>query len=130
MLFLMPLIKRGYATLEELSTTAQSTHREVLHRLRKVINPLSIRRFGTPFAVFMESNRDPLTGEKILFSRWLNHEFSHKTGLIEVTVEEERIYLTTELAGLDLPCSLRASATFNHTILEVTVQKGGTSDGR
>jgi hypothetical protein len=129
-LILMTLSKRGYATLDELSVAAQSTHYEVLQRLREVINPLSIRQFGKPFAVFMESNSDPLTGEKILFSWWLNQEFSHEPDLVEVTEEDESIYLTTKLAGLDLPRSMRATATFNHGILEVTVQKGGPSDGR
>ncbi|MFA5294431.1 MAG: hypothetical protein WC382_02820 [Methanoregulaceae archaeon] len=98
---------KGYATLGELGTAAQSTKYEVLQRLREVINPRSIRRSGKPFAVFMGSGRDPLTREKILFSWWLNEGLSHEPGAVEVPFERERIFLTAELAGLDLPAGCR-----------------------
>lgn len=129
-LILFTLSTNGYATLDELSQASQSTHFEVLHRLREVINPESIRRFGIPLVVFRESKTDPLTGEKIPFSWWLNEEFCHESGQVEVTEDEEQIFMTVELAGSDLPRTMRASATFNHGILEVQIKKGGKTHGR
>jgi len=122
--------RKGYATIEELSTAAQSTHYVILQRLREVINHLSIRRFGKPFAVFMESKTLPVIGEKILFSWWLNDKLLYGPRAVEVTIGKEKIFLLTELAGQDLPRRMQAAATFNHGILEVTVEKGGISYGR
>ncbi len=119
-----------YATLNELSARTRSTHYEVLHRLQGVINPLSVQRFGTSCASFVESRCDPLTGKIILFSWWLNDEFSREPVLVEVGENGEDIFLTAEMPGLELPRRMRASATFNNGILEVTVQKGGIPDER
>jgi hypothetical protein len=122
---LMYLSEKGYATLEELSTATSTSHFEVLHRLKEVIIPESVNRFGKPLVTFMESGTDPLTGERILFSWWLNDRFLHKTGQIEVTEKDDAIIVTMELAGSSLPRSMRASATCKHGILEILVNKGG-----
>lgn len=127
---LSALSTKGYATLDELSEAARCTHFEVLQRLRDVINPESIRRFGIPLAVFRESGTDPLSGENVHFSWWLNDEFSHEAGQVEVIEEDGDFFITLDLAGSDLPRRMRASATFNHGILEVKVMKGGNSHGR
>jgi hypothetical protein len=127
---LFTISANGYASLDDLSRTLHATHFDVLQRLRDVINPESMRRFGIPVAVFKESKTDPLTGEKILFSWWLNDEFLTETGQVEVTEDEEHVFVTVDLAGSDLPRCMRASATCNHGILEVQVKKGGIPHGR
>ena len=127
---LMYLGEKGYATLEEMSAVTNSTHFEVLHQLKEVIIPESVKLFGKPLVVFMESGIDPLTGERILFSWWLNDGFLKETGQIEVTEEDDAIIVTMELAGSDLPRSMRASATCRHGILEIRVNKGGISHER
>ena len=127
---LMYLGEKGYATLEEMSAVTNSTHFEVLHQLKEVIIPESVKLFGKPLVVFMESGIDPLTGERILFSWWLNDGFLKETGRIEVTEEDDAIIVTMELAGSDLPRSMRASATCRHGILEIRVNKGGISHER
>jgi len=127
---LFALSTTGHATLDELSEAAHATHFEVLQRLREVINPESEQRFGVPFATFNESRTDVLTGERILFSWWLNDEYLKDAGYAEVAEEEREIFITAELAGSDLPRSMRASATFSHGILAVRVMKGGKTHER
>jgi hypothetical protein len=127
---LMYLGENGHATLEEMSAATDSSHFEVLYRLKEVIIPESVNRFGKPLITFMESGIDSLTGERILFSWWLNDGFLNKTGQIEVTEDDDAIIVTMELAGSDLPRSMRASATCRHGILEIRVNKGGKSHER
>ena len=129
-IILLTLIWNGHATLDELSVAARSTHYEVLQSIRGVINPLSQHMSGKPFAKFKESNTDPLTGEKILFSWWMNDSIMPEPERVEVTEGDKTIFLTAEMTGVDLPRTMRASATFHHGILEVTVEKGGIKDGR
>ncbi len=127
---IMYLGEKGYATLEEMSAATNSSHFEVLHRLKEVIIPESVNQFGKPLVTFMESGIDPLTGERILFSWWLNDRFLPETRQIEVTEDDDAIIVTMELAGSDLPRSMRASATCKHGILEIRVNKGGKSHER
>lgn len=127
---LMYLGENGYATLEEMSAATNSTHFEVLYRLKEVIIPESVNQFGKPLVTFMESGIEPLTGERILFSWWLDDGFLKETGQIEVTEEDDAIIVTMELAGSDLPRSMRASASCKHGILEILVKKGGKSHER
>jgi len=122
---LMYLGEKGYATLDEMSAATNSSHFEVLYRLKEVIIPESVNQFGVPLVTFMESGIDPLTGERILFSWWLNDGFLKETGQVEVTEEDDAVIVTMELAGSDLPRSMRASATCKHGILEILVKKGG-----
>jgi hypothetical protein len=127
---LMYLGEKGYATLEEMSAATNSSHFEVLHRLKEVIIPESVKLFGKPLVTFMESGTDPLTGERILFSWWLNDGVLPETGQIEMTEDDDAIIVTMKLAGSDLPRSMRASATSKHGILEIRVNKGGKVNER
>jgi hypothetical protein len=127
---LMNLGEKGYATLDEMSAATNSSHFEVLYRLKEVIIPESVKVFGTPLVTFMESGTDPLTGESILFSWWLNDGVLKETGQVEVTEDDDAIMVTMELAGSDLPRSMRASATCKHGILEILVNKGGKAHER
>ena len=122
---LLYLGEKGHATLDEMSAATNSSHFEVLHRLKEVIIPESVKLFGKPLVSFMESGTDPLTGEKILFSWWLNDGFLKETVQIEVTEDDDAIMVTMERAGSDLPRNMRASASCKHGILEILVNKGG-----
>jgi hypothetical protein len=127
---LMYLSEKGYATLDEMSAATNSSHFEVLHRLKEVIIPESVKLSGIPLVTFMESGIDPLTGEKILFSWWLNDGFLKESGQVEVTEDDDAIIVTMERAGSDLPRSMRASASCKNGILEILVNKGGKSHER
>lgn len=127
---LMYLSENGHATLEEMSAATNASHFEVLHRLKEVIIPESVKLFGKPLVTFMESATDPLTGERILFSWWLDDGVLHKTGHPEVTEDDDAIIVTMERAESDLPRSMRASASCKHGILEILVKKGGKSHER
>ena len=126
----MYLGEKGYATLDEMSAATNSSHFEVLHRLKEVIIPESVKVSGKPIVTFMESGTDPLTGERILFSWWLDDGVLKETGQIEVTEDDDAIMVTMELAGSDLPRNMRASATCKHGILEILVKKGGKAHER
>jgi hypothetical protein len=122
---LLYLGEKGYATLDEISAATNSSHFEVLHRLKEVIIPGSVKLSGTPLVMFMESGTDSLTGERILFSWWLNDGVLKEPRQIEVTEDDDAIIITVELAGSDLPRGMRASATCKHGILEILVHKRG-----
>ena len=76
---LRTLYERQYATLDELSACSGLTHYYVLHRLREIIIPMSVKRRGRPIVVFRESAIDLATGRQIAFSWWLNDDVLHKT---------------------------------------------------
>lgn len=127
---LIYISENRYATLEEMSAATNSSHFEVLYRLKWVIIPESVNQFGISLVTFRESGIDPMTGERILFSWWLNDEFLRETGQIEMIEDDDAIIVTMELVGSDLPHSMRASATCKHGILEIRVNKGGKSHER
>lgn len=125
---LLQLAVRGYANLDELSSATGSTHYDVLYRLQEVIIPASIRHLKSPVVLFRESGIDPLNGGRVLFSWWLNNERPGTSGRTEVTEDEDAVYITVELPGVDLPHEFPVSVTFNHGIIEVKVRKGGDRD--
>ncbi len=122
---LLQLAIRGYANLDEMSRATGSTHYEVLYRLQEVIIPASIRHLKRPVVLFRESGIDPLSGGNVLFSWWLNNECPGTSGRTEVTEDEDAVYITVELPGVELPHEFPVLVTFNHGIIEVKVRKGG-----
>lgn len=120
---LSALYEYRHATLDTLSAISGFTHNEVLHRLREVIIPLSIKRWGRPVAVFRESELDLSTGDPITFSWWLNNEVLRETNAVEVAETGDAFVITLDRPGCDLPKNLRVTATCAHGILEITVDK-------
>lgn len=67
------LWENKHARIEELSELINaSEHMGVLLKIKKVINPICEKIAGFPFLKFEKVRVDPETGEKILFSWWLN----------------------------------------------------------
>ena len=120
---LRTLYERRYATLEELSTCSGLTHYDVLHRLRDIIIPMSVKRRGRPIAVFRESGIDLITGKQVAFSWWWNNELPHRKDAVEVVETSDSLVITLDRAGYDLPKTLSVSATCTHGILEIRVEK-------
>jgi hypothetical protein len=120
---LRALYERRYATLDELSVCSGLTHYDVLHRLRDIIIPMSVKRRGRPIAVFLESATDLITGRQIAFSWWWNNELPHKKDAVEVVETSDSLVITLDRAGYDLPKTMSVSATCTHGILEICVEK-------
>jgi hypothetical protein len=117
------LYDHRYATLDELSVFSGLTHYDVLHRLRDIIIPLSVKRRGRPIAVFRESATDLVTGRQIIFSWWLNDDLLNKADEVEVAETDDTLVITLDRTGRDLPETLHASARCKHGILEIKVDK-------
>ena len=72
---LIYLLKERHAGIRKLADLINaSSDMEVLVKIREVINPKVQETTGQPLIIFEPSKLDPLTGEKITFSWWLNEE--------------------------------------------------------
>ena len=72
---LIYLLKEKHAGIRKLADLIHaSSDMEVLVKIREVINPKFKEIVGQPLIIFERSRLDPLTGEKITFSWWLNEE--------------------------------------------------------
>jgi hypothetical protein len=72
---LICLLKERHAGIRRLADLINaSSDMEVLVKIREVINPKIQEATGQPLIIFEPSKLDPLTGEKITFSWWLNEE--------------------------------------------------------
>jgi len=68
-----------------------SSDMEVLIRIREIINSKARQILGEPLLKFEHSKVDPLTGEKIAFSWWLNEELVDSVsnnGLLDILDEK------------------------------------------
>jgi hypothetical protein len=117
------LYEQRYATLDELSAGSGLSHYAVLHRLREIIIPMSVKRRGRPIAVFCESATDLATGRQIVFSWWLNDDLLHNKKEVEVVETSDSLVITLDRTGCDLPKILQVSASCTHGILEIRVDK-------
>ena len=115
------LYEQRYATLDELSACSGLSHYDVLHRLREIIIPMSVKRRGRPIAVFCESATDLATGRQIVFSWWLNDDLVHKTDAVEVVETSDSLVITLDRTGCNLPKTLHATASCKYGILEIRV---------
>jgi len=124
-----------HARLDELAQLlGASTDMEVLFRLREVINPAAERTLGQPILEFHESRVDPLTGEKVLFSWWLEFDtarlegagqpLARRTGgaLVDLFDEKDHIMIIAQL-----PSSIRlakeAETAYKNGILRIRLGK-------
>jgi hypothetical protein len=124
------LYEQRYATLDELSACSGLTHYAVLHRLREIIIPMSVKRRGRPIAVFFESATDLATGRQIVFSWWLNDDLVHKKKEVEVVETGDSLVITLDRSGCDLPKTLHVLASCTHGILEIKVEKNPDKPSR
>jgi len=72
---LIYLLRERHAGIGKLADLiGASSDMEVLVKIKEAINPKLQETMGQPFIVFESSKLDPLTGERISFSWWLNEE--------------------------------------------------------
>jgi len=78
---------------------------------------------------FEESKIDRASGEKVLFSWWINDEVLVLTNNVDLFDEKDRIVIVADLPGLRLPNHPDASANYKNGILEVVIKKEGGYEG-
>jgi len=124
------LYQKRHADIEELSGAVYASHYEVLSRLKEVIIPESERILGKPIVKFEKSKIDRESGEKVLFSWWIDDAVPIiKNGNIELFDEKDRIVMIADLPGLRLSNPIGISANYNNGILEVVIKKEGGYEG-
>ncbi|MGD0495594.1 MAG: Hsp20/alpha crystallin family protein [Candidatus Bathyarchaeia archaeon] len=93
---LVCLLKEKHAGIRKLADLIDATcDMEVLVRIREVINPKVQESTGKSLIIFEPCKLDPLTGEKITFSWWLNEELvDHAPSCKSLDLQEEKDTLT------------------------------------
>ncbi len=98
--------KNRHARLDDLTALlGETSHMNVLVRVRETINPLAVRLLGRPLLVFERSRVDQQTGQQILFSWWLNEEqpqeSTSQSEFVDVLDEGDHFLVLLELPGIN-----------------------------
>jgi hypothetical protein len=118
------VLRNRHADIGELSKLIDaSTDMEVLFRIREVINPKADRILGKPLLRFEECRIDPVSGEKTLFSWWLEEGVSliEEDGkpLMDVFDEGSHVRIIAEV-----PNSVEViGSTYKNGVLEIELEK-------
>jgi hypothetical protein len=118
------ILRNRHAEISELSKLINaSTDMDVLFRIKDVINPSAERVLGKPLLRFEECRIDPVSGEKTLFSWWLEEGISFieeaEKPLIDVFDKGNRVRIVAEV-----PTSVEIiGSTCKNGILEVELKK-------
>jgi len=95
------LLKERHAGIRKLADLINaSSDMEVLVRIREVINPKVQETMGQPLIIFGLSKLDPLTGERITFSWWLNEELVEHISngeLLDLHDEKDALRVTASI---------------------------------
>ena len=99
------LWENRHAKIEELrELLGESSHMNVLTRIKEVINPGARKILSRPLLVFERSRIDYDTGENVLYSWWLGKEAERRPGqegkLVDVFDEGDHVMVIMELAGV------------------------------
>lgn len=95
------LLRERHAEIRKLADLIYaSSDMEVLIRIKEIINPKAQKIIGAPLITFERSKIDPLTGEKITFSWWLNEKLMDNISndkLLDIHYEKEVLRVTVSL---------------------------------
>ncbi len=98
---LIYLLRERHAGIRKLADLINaSSDMEVLVKIREVINPKGQETMGQPLIVFEPSKLDPLTGEKITYSWWLNEElvdYMPNGELLDLRDEKDTLRVTASI---------------------------------
>lgn len=102
---LLHIWEHRHAAIEELASLYEApNHMDVLHRIRKVINPQAERILGFQVLTFERSKIDEVTGEKVLFSWWVmgrqGPQATAKEPLLDVFDEGDVLNVIVEVVGV------------------------------
>jgi hypothetical protein len=105
--------------------TEAKTDMEVLSRIRQVINPAAQDILGKEIIRFENSKIDTVTGEKILFSWWLEDGLLQEKGrepLVDVFEENNHVVIIAQLPS-PLELSREAQVDCKESVLRIKVEK-------
>lgn len=95
------LLKARHAGIRELNDLISSpSDMDVLMKIREIINPTAQKVIGKPLATFQRSKIDSLTGEKIMFSWWVDEELvdsAQSDVLVDVIDEKDLLRIVATL---------------------------------
>ena len=91
-----------HAKIEQLrQLVGESSHMNVLARIKETINPMARKMLGRPLLVFERSRMDQVTGENVVYSWWLSKEAERpqamKKTLVDLFDEGDHVVITMEL---------------------------------
>ena len=100
------LWENRHAKIEELRRVlGESSHMNVLVRIREVINPTARKILGKPLLVFERARIDHTSGERILYSWWLSGDAERRPvegeRLVDIFDEGDHILVIVELVGFE-----------------------------
>jgi HSP20 family molecular chaperone IbpA len=100
------LWEQKHAKIEELRRVlGESSHMNVLVRIRETINPTARKIVGRPILVFEKARIDRSSGERILHSWWLSGDSEKRPiegeRLVDIFDEGDHILVIVELVGFD-----------------------------
>lgn len=100
------LWEHSHAKIEELRRVlGESSHMNVLVRIREMINPTARKIVGRPILVFEKARIDRSSGERILHSWWLSGDSERKPiegeRLVDIFDEGDHILVVVELVGFE-----------------------------
>jgi hypothetical protein len=105
--------------------TMAESDMEVLSRLKNVINPAALKVMGKEIVKFESFRIDPLSGEKILFSWWLEEDMllkKKRESLMDIFDEGDHVALIVQLST-PVQLSTEAQVDYRNGILRVKVEK-------
>lgn len=100
------LWENRHAKIEELRRLlGESSHMNVLVRIREAINPTARKMLGRPILVFERARIDHTSGERILYSWWLSGDAERRPiegeRLVDIFDEGDHILVIAELVGFE-----------------------------
>ena len=112
----MYLLNERHAGIRELTDLiCASSDMDVLMKIREIINPQAQLVMGKPIATFQRSKIDLLTGEKIMFSWWVDEELAssaHTDVLVDVLDEEDLLRVVATLPSKEQNITLELTDSF------------------
>ncbi len=115
-----------HAEIGELAElTGAETDMEVLSRLRESINTAAKRVLGKEIVSFQSSKVDPVTGEKVLFSWWLEEDLlsSKRIGpLVDIFEENDHIIVIGQLPA-PLELAREAQVECKNGVLRIRIER-------
>ncbi|MCJ7667007.1 MAG: hypothetical protein MUP04_01755 [Anaerolineae bacterium] len=100
------LWENRHAKIEELRRVlGESSHMNVLVRIKEAINPTALKILGRPILVFERARIDRSSGERILYSWWLSGDAERRPiegeRLVDIFDEGDHILVIVELVGFE-----------------------------
>lgn len=100
------LWENRHAKIEELRRLiGESSHMNVLVRIRETINPTAGKILGRPILVFERARIDHTSGERVLYSWWLSADAERRAiegeRLVDIFDEGDHTLVIVELAGFE-----------------------------